>query len=138
MNSCEFDVACFINLIEMSGEIFCHPFFLLSSTSSTYPYLFHNLNQGQKLLDRLSLFIFIHPFTVLKQSFLSIVRWSRNTKLLSQYRIPPSHHLSQGCAQQWRPCQYSVDQHCKWGAGKSLINMPEWFNTFDPDYMLTN
>ena len=60
----------------------------------------------------------IHLFTTLKWSFLSIVRWNCNPKLLSQNRILPSHPMSQCCAQQWRPCQYRVGQHWKWGAGK--------------------
>ena len=88
-------------------------------------------NQGQKSLDRLSLFSSIHLFTALKWSFLSIVRWNCNSKPLSQNRIPPSHPLFQCCAQQWCPCQYENE-----GRGKSLVNMPEWSNTFSSDCRL--
>ena len=86
--------------------------------------------QGQKLLDCLSLFSSIYVVYSTKMKFLSIVRWNRNPKLLSQNSpFPPS---SQCCVQQWRLCHYSVDQHWKSWAGKSLINMTEW-STFVPD-----
>ena len=40
--------------------------------------------------------------------------------------------LHNGC-----PCQYGVDQHWKWEAGKSLINTPESSNTFGSDCSYT-
>ena len=62
--------------------------------------LIRNYNQGEKSLARLSLFSSIHPITALNLSFWSLVRWNRNPELLSWNRIPPSHPLSQCCAQQ--------------------------------------
>ena len=77
------------------------------------------LQSGPNVIRLPFFFSSVYPFTVLKLNFLSIVRWNHNPKLLSQNKIiPPSHPLSQCCAEFWSSCQYGVDQHWKWGAEK--------------------
>ena len=63
----------------------------------------------------------IDTIRVKKWYFLYIVRWKRNPKLLSQYRIPPSQPLPQSCAKSG--VRKSIMR------GKSLINTPTWSNT---------
>ena len=90
-------------------------------------------NKGRNLLDRLSLFSSIHPFTELKWSFLSIVRWNHNPKLLSQNRIPlPTPRLNVALNSGVRASMVWINIE-NGERGKSLINTPGWSNTFGPD-----
>ena len=51
-------------------------------------------------------------------------------KSYCSFPFPP---LFRCCAQWWSPCQYDMDQHWKWGVGKSLVITPQWSNTLGPD-----
>ena len=90
-------------------------------------------NQGQKLLDRHSLFSFIHPFTALTLIFLPIFRWNCYPQFLYPNAIPPSHPLFQCCTQRG-VCASTMWINIENGErGKSLVITPQWSNTFGPD-----
>ena len=88
----------------------------------------------QKLLDRLSCFSSIHPFTALKLLFYPL--WNGiiipNSCLKIEILLPTlclNVALNSGV-----PCQYGVDHHWKWGVGNTTDKWStEWCNTFGLD-----
>ena len=85
-----------------------------------------SLQSGPKVVDRLSLFSSIHLFCPL---------WDRivipNSCLKIEFPLP-TPCLNVVLNSGFRPCQYSVDQHWKWGVGKISDNYAWVIQHFRP------
>ena len=90
-------------------------------------------NQGQKSLDRLSLFSFIHPFTVLILIFCQFSDGivTPNSCIQMHFSLPtPCFNVALNSAStMWINTENGE-------RGKSLVITPQWSNTFGPDYSL--
>ena len=87
-------------------------------------------NQGQKSLDHLSFISSIRQFRAL-------VRWNRYLKPLSQKMLFPLTTPCFNVALNSGVCASTMWINTENGErGKSLINPPEWSNTFGPDYTI--
>ena len=96
-------------------------------------------NQGQKSLDRLSLFSFIHPFTVYSTNidFLPIFKWNRypNPCIQMQFPLPtPCFNVALNSGVRASTIWINIENGER---GKSLVITPQWSNTFGPDCSLT-
>ena len=93
-------------------------------------------NQGQNLLDCLSSFSSIHPFTALKWDSLPLWDWIVIPNSLSQNRISnsyPHFNLALNSCVHARIVWINIEN----GEGRnSLINIRKWSNNFVPDCRL--
>ena len=98
--------------------------------SAVYTYN-HTCNQGQKSLDRLFL-NFIYPFTALKLSVCLVVceMGSLSQTLVSEMEFPLTFPASMFSKVRASTVWINTENGER---GKSLINTPEWSNTFGPD-----
>ena len=102
----------------------------------------HNLNSvtsnfGQataRAESRRTASLYLAPIICLQHN--SIVRWNCNPKLLSQNRIPlPAPCVNIALSSRVRASFVWINIE-NGEQGKSLINMPEWSNTYGPDCTL--
>ena len=93
--------ACFNKTSRKVGGNMSSSFYIYNEKSEIKMQYFETRsdNQGQKSLDRLSLFSFIHPFTVLTLIFCLFLSGIVTPQSLYPNAIPPSHPLFQCCAQ---------------------------------------
>ena len=92
-----------------------------------------NYNQGQKSLDRLSLFSFIHPFTVLTLIFclFSSGIVTPNPCIQIQFPLPtPCFNVALNSGVRASTIWINIENGER---GKSLVITPQWSNTFGPD-----
>ena len=90
-------------------------------------------NQGQKSLDRLSLFSFIHPFTVLTLIFclFSSGIVTPNPCIQIQFPLPtPCFNVVLNSGVRASTTWINIENGER---GKSLVITPQWSNTFGPD-----
>ena len=93
-------------------------------------------NQGQKSLDRLSLFSFIHPFTVLTLIFclFSSGIVTPNPCIQMQFPLPtPCFNVALNSGVRASTIWINIEDGER---GKSLVITPQWSNTFGPDCRL--
>ena len=101
------------------------PHFLLDEWTTSY-------NQGQKSLDRLSLFSFIHPFTALTLIFCLFSDGIITPNSCIQMRFPlptPCFNVALNSGVRTSTIWINIENG-EWG--KSLVIMPQWSNTFGP------
>ena len=90
-------------------------------------------NQGQKSLDRLSLFSFIHPFTVLTLIFCLFLSGivTLNPCIQMQFPLPtPCFNVALNSGVRASTIWINIENGER---GKSLLLTPQWSNTFGPD-----
>ena len=90
-------------------------------------------NQGQKSLDRLSLFSFIHPFTALTLIFclFSSGIFTPNPCIQMQFPLPtPCFNVALNSGVRASTIWINIENGER---GKSLVITPQWSNTFGPD-----
>ena len=90
-------------------------------------------NQGQKSLDRLSLFSFIHPFTVLTLilCLFSSGIVTPNPCIQMQFPLPtPCFNVALNSGVRASTIWINIENGER---GKVLVIMPQWSNTFGPD-----
>ena len=90
-------------------------------------------NQGQKSLDRLSLFSFIHPFTVLTLIFclFSSGIVTPNPCIQMQFPLPtPCFNVALNSRVHASTIWINIENGER---GKSFVITPQWSNTFGPD-----
>ena len=94
-------------------------------------------NQGQKSLDRLSLFSFIHPLTVLTLIFCQFLSGivTPNPCIQIQFPLPtPCFNVALNSGVRAGTIWINIENGER---GKSLVIMPQWSNTFGPDCSFT-
>ena len=90
-------------------------------------------NQGQKSLDRLSLFNFIHPFTALTliSCLFSNGIVTPNPCIQMQFPLPtPCFNVALNSGVRASTIWINIENGER---GKSLVITPQWSNTFGPD-----